>query len=1433
MMQRRHVFGFFFVFLFLAPAWSGAFASANSTPIATFSTGSAEETMTITNGQHSTIGFDLERNTTITTSSFFIKPDSSGTSPGVLSMDIDQDGLPEWSFNQTGYGDFGQQNVFASGQANVSQFIAPNLANSSVLNSPDFYLPYGATLTDATVGIHFSPTLTGGFFPLGFIESTDQGDFNNDSNDDFVFLSRSNTSTQGNGTAFTTASYDSQTGIHFSGWNPTCMNATDVYSGDLNGDNYDDVITYSSDDDELCIHFHNSTTMSFDPFVNLTHSSDFVALDFLDLNGNGIDNLVAIRTGGKVSFYQFSNKTNAFGQAVDTLTVYQQGTTTALTLTHFFADYFSGTLNLPSLVVADQQNDGAQISWNSANGGALVRQTTNAISGIAPEAVVGDFDGDGDLDIVSPTPNGHRSIENQGPSGWDGDSHTGILDFTNATILDYDYDMNASILFPKVGQSDGNPATIEGNLTAYQFQSTWQSANRIDTSSTELLVPWSSPRAVFSGDMDGDGIAEHIVHAGEGTNLGIFISAWHEIAYDVDQNGLPDIESKGYSGNGSNGLSMLSIEDPFGNLTQQLNTLSMGRTYSTDAYGIQMSNINFTMTSLTEGHFMYSNLNINYISEFLVDTNPHLSGNLTNVLNQQMTAGTGTFLVPLLFNSTQNGSFVLANPSLITTPGAPNLALPPTPQLLLVDLQPDRVGIEWQNMSDFGDDLLNFLVYKTNQTESVDLQNAYTSSMTNQTVDFDVSPGDAVTYWVRSVHAFGVTSNLSAPMNINVPYPLPPSYIPNVTATDRPDDDGGILDVRWDAGDASIEQHRVYVSKVNMTSITGMTPTLLANDSTFNATISMDDAGQAIENGVAYYVAVVGEDAFGNYSESVTAVGPVYARNDTAIPTTIDVNYTDFSNGFIPDRILLSTQSGLDAVAHLHHDGVGLANKTLTLHILGAAQNLDVDAVTNSTGHAVFTIEKLANIGPIDAFGPMALEITYAGDEGDEMTQPLSAAQQRDDAFGTAETVLTPDTLIPLADDGSFETFVAVDALSTFQQSLLANMQITWTAVDANGTEVSNGTSEVRGNLLEIAGTGAYDGLLHLYLDQTNPQFYTTNMMVSTSFEASIVTEENETNETNQTTGPTFPDVTLPATVDCGTATYEWDSNATEVLITCTVTNPNPFDVMVGFAWKVVPGTPPAIELVHNEADSNTPSLTAEANGTVDLTFSLVRNGPTDGMFPGIQGEGYIVYLTCLAIGDNACDSMTEDQAATEGEIVWTLGEMPVVEDSTKNDVEDDTSSAMTPVLVGIGIVIFIAIAVGGVIFMRQRNDDFFEDDDDEDYYEEAMAAPKTRTEERVDLNASRSLNELKKEGKELHEEAPEGLASSPVLGSSADAFEFGATAEDAIPDAVEDEEEWTEEAEEESGISVDEQGTEWWEDEEGVWWYREEGWEDWAVWEE
>jgi len=161
----------------------------------------------------------------------------------------------------------------------------------------------------------------------------------------------------------------------------------------------------------------------------------------------------------------------------------------------------------------------------------------------------------------------------------------------------------------------------------------------------------------------------------------------------------------------------------------------------------------------------------------------------------------------------------------------------------------------------------------------------------------------------------------------------------------------------------------------------------------------------------------------------------------------------------------------------------------------------------------------------------------------------------------------------------------------------------------------------------------------------------------------------------------------------------------------------------------------------------------------------------------------------------------------------------------------------MTPVVVGLGVFIAVLAVVGGVLYMRSNRDDLLDDEDDEDYYGMAMEeAPTSRAESvsSVDLASVKPLEELKEEGKDLHEAAPEGLASSPTLGSRADAFEFGATAEDLISSETEhaEVEEGHEEAESD-GITVDGNGTEWWEDEDGVWWYREEGWDDWAVWEE
>ena len=58
-MIRRQFLGFLFVLFFLAPAWSVMFAQAQGGNISTFSTGSADETITITGGQHTAVGLSL------------------------------------------------------------------------------------------------------------------------------------------------------------------------------------------------------------------------------------------------------------------------------------------------------------------------------------------------------------------------------------------------------------------------------------------------------------------------------------------------------------------------------------------------------------------------------------------------------------------------------------------------------------------------------------------------------------------------------------------------------------------------------------------------------------------------------------------------------------------------------------------------------------------------------------------------------------------------------------------------------------------------------------------------------------------------------------------------------------------------------------------------------------------------------------------------------------------------------------------------------------------------------------------------------------------------------------------------------------------------------------------------------------------------------
>jgi hypothetical protein len=328
-------------------------------------------------------------------------------------------------------------------------------------------------------------------------------------------------------------------------------------------------------------------------------------------------------------------------------------------------------------------------------------------------------------------------------------------------------------------------------------------------------------------------------------------------------------------------------------------------------------------------------------------------------------------------------------------------------------------------------------------------------------------------------------------------------------------------------------------------------------------------------------------------------------------------------------------------------------------------------------------------------------------------------------------------------------------------------------------------------------------------------------------------TDDNETTNGTEPTGPTFPDTTLPALINCGTATYAWEDNGTDEAITCTITNPNPFDVFIGLSWTgdSMPLPPFTFESSALTGSEFTPK-TISAEGSTQVEFLPVRNGPSDGLFPGIQGAEYVVYITCTEYGGaNQCDTMSTPTASTEGELQWTLGEQPEAVQPVDTTPTETKSSA--PFVIG-GILGILVLIAGGAAVILLRN----AEEEDDDWYADSIEEEESEVVEKPTKPTSKSLDELHSEGKTLGDvEGPKERRPSlfdEFDNNDVESFDESEVTEleEQLAEEEEDEESH-DEAEEDDGISVDENGTEWWEDEEGVWWYREEGWEDWAVWEE
>ena len=129
-------------------------ASGESTSVNTFTGGFATVDVTLQgNTINNSTTIDMTRNVTIVTSSFELSVDSSENSPGQVWIDINEDGVFEWEFTGTGYGDIGHQNQFYDGN---EWYVSPETSGNST--SPGILLPSTSTLQSSSLDVSFSPS---------------------------------------------------------------------------------------------------------------------------------------------------------------------------------------------------------------------------------------------------------------------------------------------------------------------------------------------------------------------------------------------------------------------------------------------------------------------------------------------------------------------------------------------------------------------------------------------------------------------------------------------------------------------------------------------------------------------------------------------------------------------------------------------------------------------------------------------------------------------------------------------------------------------------------------------------------------------------------------------------------------------------------------------------------------------------------------------------------------------------------------------------------------------------------------------------------------------------------------------------------------------------------------------------------------------------
>ncbi len=1384
-----------------------ATANPTSGTIETFADGSSSVEVVTNNLAPSTVNLTIQRNTTIDSASFNVNYDSSDVSPGSVTIDLDSDGQYEWHLGGNGDGELGEQNEFIGGSSSTS--VSAN-GNQTWLSTGAWRLPKSALMTSSEITVEFTPDLGAQFSGVGTVSDLAVGDMDGDGLDDPIYLVTDHTGS--NGSIWPHIGWLTWSGSSIvTSWTPTCFDAERLILGDSDNDSRTDVLVVAGDEDTLCPHYSGNT---WSQSANITMNEKFEDALLADMDGDGQDDLIFIDADGTLGMRSFSG--GVYTSAVTTTVNSGNQVPGVENFIHVGIGSFYG--NNQTIIVGETDvMSSYNTLWNfSSNNWFATMQSFQCTSG--PFELF-DWNADGFEDLMGPTTSGACM------ASWNGTAWTtassNLAGLGNYSIGDHDADGTVDIFRPFPGTPDGSDSTQTGSVEMSAFNS-----DGTINSTTTTFNPHTSPRDIVFADLDGDGLHEQIVAAGEATP-GLFIGAWHSLEWDLESDGSMEMTATGYA-NSANPLSQSDQGLLITNIASELVTVATNY----DSYDTPWGTMDPVARSMGAGAITQSALNMTYTATFAVEANP-TNGNLSNVLNTFMLMGTGDINVPMNLTCSQNGTVTLDTLSIAWTAGASNIQVPPAPVLTVFDFNYSQVSLMWTNTTS-PLDFITYQVFRAPTGSQISINNpldetptwGYQDSspeVTNQEWD----------YAVRSVHNFGIVSNISNIVTVNVP-DVPPVYDTTppdaaiVSLADVPNDNGGVLNLSFTPSPSTDLAYTLFfVENSEFTNASGLTP--YANLSSDDPTTSMLLTG--LTDGEDHWVAAVAVDGDDNAWWNVTAVGPVHSTNDTVRQSTLTLAVSgggNYDDGMY-SGVHLHAGAPFSISLQLSTEGLPLSSQSVGLSVTVGGESWSNSVTTDITGSATLSWSDWTDfVDQWEAHGGIGqVSVLWNGSSFGITGQSIASASNAVDIVATADATFSTNTpFIQLDGQGLGTAHASITTTASAEQSLIDGVAMSWQL--GNGTEVLGESGMAQFDSNGVASIPV-DYSTGGWLDLTPSTPWWLSLSPSTTlridlYPAPIIgcmdSNANNFDEFAQENGTCTYDIPQLVFVEvlCDTpwdilenstlAMADLDSNS----LHCTLNNTNSVTIFANIAFTYSESTPffeddlasSEVSIASGESLMITisPSAWAEgethANGTVRIDVDLTAPDH-------LPVSDYILLPYGFTEVTDTIDDTNDNDADNQGET---------------GDVEE-TDNLMF-LLIIVAVVLAILGFVGLRMAMRDDEDEDAETFEDEEWQPKEKKAIRTQP-DMEDMPTGRSLDELTTKASSV------SMSKSKKVDRRAGARPAPIT--EVLEEEYEEEAEWDYTQDED--YHVDDDGVEWWKDEVGQWWYKYPEDDDWEAFEE